>query len=142
MLPKNRFTDINFKLAVIQVLMYEKGLLNPVFRLEEFASRYKGREIDLEEESYAIIPEALYYFEDLEIPTHLLKEVDEIYQEGGNEIYLEIYPYRDGEDDIFNIKSTEDLKLVPNLESMTLFYDDAKKMVNAFKAKGIDAEYL
>jgi hypothetical protein len=138
----NHFTDINFKLAVIQVLMYEKGLLNPTFKIEDFASRYKGREIDLEEEGYGIIPEALYYFEDLEISTHLLAQVDEIYQDGGNEIYLEIFPYWDGEDDLFNIKSTEDLKLVPNLDSMTLFYDDAKKMVDAFKAKGIDAEYL
>jgi hypothetical protein len=64
-----QFQDFNFKLAVIQVLMYDKAVLQPKFNLY-------------------------------------------------------------------------DLKLLPNLKKITLFYDDEEKMVDEFAACGIEAEYL
>jgi hypothetical protein len=136
------FKDLNFKLAVIQVLMYEKELLHPKFDLNSFVEGYSERNINTEKEGYEIIPEVKKYFEELEIPAELLSEVDYIYQDGGNEIYLQIIPFWSGEDDVFNITSSDDLVFLPNLKKITLFFDDAQKMVAEFKAKGIEAQYL
>lgn len=137
-----QFKDFNFKLAVIQVLMYEKDLLEPKFDLYEFVDLYTKREIDIEEEGYKIIREVKTYFNNLEIPSKLLDEVDEICQDGGNEIYTQLMPFWEGEDETFNITSTADLELVPNLKKITLLFDAGRKMVNEFKTRGINAEYL
>lgn len=139
---QSKFKDFNFKLAVIQVLMYEKELLKPMFDFYEFVGNYKERKIDIEEEGYDIIPEIKSYFEALEIPSELLEQVDEIDQDGGNEIYLQVVRFWDGEDDLFNITSTDDVELLPNLKKITLFYDDEEKMVDEFASKGIEAAYV
>ena len=48
----------------------------------------------------------------------------------------------DGEDDLFNITSTADCALLPNLKSVILLYDDDEIMVGEFEKLGIEAEYL
>lgn len=142
MTTQPKFKDFNFKLAVIQVLMYDKELLKPKFDTFDFVANYKERKIDTDKEGYEIIPEVKKYFEDLEIPVDLLNQVTSIYQDGGNEIHHQLIPFWDGEDDAFNITSTDDLALLPNLKKMTLLFDDEQKMVGEFKAKGIEAQYL
>lgn len=137
-----KFKDFNFKLAVVQALMYDKELLKPKFNLRDFVDNYKEREIDTEEEGYEIIPEVKKYFETLEIPAELLHLVDTLYQDGGDEIYMQLSPFWGGEDERFNITSTDDLNLLPNLKKVTLFYDDEEKMVDEFAEKGIESEYL
>jgi len=137
-----QFKDFNFKLAVIEVLMYEEEVLGPRFSVHDFAASYTGRRIDIEEEGYAIIPEVRQYFEELEIPEELLRQVEEISQDGGDFIYHQLYPFWDGEDDCFAITSTADLALLPNLRKITLFYDEQEALAAQFMAKGIDADYL
>ncbi|MBC9933166.1 DUF6892 domain-containing protein [Chitinophaga qingshengii] len=139
---KIEFADFNFKLAVIQEL-YDKNLLTPVFDLYEFVKNYQGREIDIEAEGYEFIPEVTAYFEALEIDRKLAPHVTEIYQDGGNDIYLQVLRFWDGEDDTFNIKNFEDVKHFPNLKRMTLFYADNMAEIQAQLAeKGITAEPL
>ena len=46
--PVLTFTSFNFKLAVMEVLMYEKGLLAPKLDAHEFAREYSRRKIDIE----------------------------------------------------------------------------------------------
>lgn len=142
MATQQKFQDFNFKLAVIQVLMYEKEVLKPKFDLYNFVANYKERKIDIEKEGYNFIPEVTAYFEQFEIPSDMLNSIEAIYQEGGNEIYIHLLRFWDGEDETFNISSTEDLALVPNLKKIVLFFDDEEKMVEEFKKKGIEAEYL
>jgi hypothetical protein len=45
------FKDLNFKLAVMQVLMYEKELL-PAFNLDQFVKTYKKRKINIDKEGH------------------------------------------------------------------------------------------
>jgi len=78
----------------------------------------------------------------LEIPEELLRRVEKIGQDGGDSIYHQLYPFRDGEDDCFTITSTADLALLPNLRKITLFYDKQEALAAQFIAKGIDAEYV
>jgi len=136
-----KFHDFNFKLAVIQELMYNQGILKPKFDLDEFIETYKDREINPEDHEYEVIPEVKTYFENFAIPKEMLNKVEEIYQDGGDDIYMNTVGIWDGEDDLFNITSTKDLELVPNLKKITLFYDE-EGMEDKFLDLGIDTEYL
>ncbi|MDX9953092.1 MAG: hypothetical protein RBT75_03305 [Anaerolineae bacterium] len=137
-----QFQDFNFKLAVIERLMYEQGVLKPPFDVYEFVEGYAARKIDIEEEGYDIIPEVRAYFEQLEIPAELLPLIEEINMDGGDIIYGQLYPFWDGEDDVFNIQSAEDAALLPNLKSVTLFYDQDRRILEEFQRRGIAAQWL
>jgi hypothetical protein len=138
---KIEFKDFNFKLAVIQVLMYEKELIKPAFDIFEFAKRYRGREIDVDKEGYDIIPEVREYFEKLEIDKKYAGEITEIIQDGGNDIYMNMIAFWSGEDDVFNIRSFEDTVHFKNLKKVELFYDENIDAIREeLRAKGISAE--
>jgi hypothetical protein len=138
---KIEFNDFNFKLAVIQELMYTKELLKPKFNNYEFIEKYDKRNININEEGYKPIPEIVEYFKNLEIDKNLANEITEIYQDGGNEIYMNLYPFWNGEDGIFDIQSYDDVDLFPNLKKMTLMCSD-KSVFKELKEKGIDAQQL
>jgi hypothetical protein len=139
---KIEFQDINFKLCVIQELMYNQNVIGPPFDIYKFAENHKDRRIDIDEEGYEIIPEAFSFFKELEIPTELLANITEIYQDGGNDIYMQICPFWSGQDDQFNITNTADVSLLPNLKKMTIFYGEDKTILDNLKQQNIDAEYL
>ena len=121
---KIEFKDFNFKLAVIQVLMYEKELLKPAFDIFEFAKRHREREIDVDKEGYDIISEVKEYFEKLEIDKKYADEITEIIQDGGNDVYMNMIAFWSGEDDVFNIRSFADVIHFRNLKKIELFYDE------------------
>lgn len=135
------FADFNFKLTVIEVLMYDKELLKPKFDVYEFAELYNKREIDIDKEGYNPIPEVIEYFQALKIDKKLAEQVTEIYQDGGNNIYLNIIPLWSGEDDFFDIQSYEDIRHFPNLKKMILMGVE-QKTLDELKAQGINAEAL
>lgn len=131
------FKDINFKLAVINEIADK---IAPNFSARDFAKNYTKRTINIEEEGYDIIPEILEYFKNLEITSTDVADIEEICQDPF--IYNEIYPFWDGECDTFNIQNFEDVDLLPNLKSMTLFYDEDESILEALQAKGIEAEWM
>ncbi len=133
-----KFKDLNFKLAVLEQLMYREKLL-PAFDVKEFIKE-RGTKVSTKYD-YKPVPGVLKYFRDYEIPAGLLEKVEKLDQ-GYHTIYHQIIPYWDGEGDEFNITSTEDLQLVPNLKSIVLLYDREQKMAGEFTAKGIAARYL
>ena len=120
------FKDFNFKLCIIGILMYQKELIHPVFDVYEFAERYTARTIDVAAEGYDIIPEVKAWFEQLEIGVRFAREITEIQQDGGDEIYLHLFPFWSGETDEFNIQSFEDIVHFPNLKKIELFHEDNK----------------
>lgn len=60
------FDTLNFKLAIIQVLMYDLHLLKPEFDIYDFADHYEGEKIDMD--SDIIIEPAMNFFKEMEIP--------------------------------------------------------------------------
>lgn len=138
---KIEFMDFNFKLAIIEELMYNKELIQPKFDVYEFAEIKKINGFSATEGGYEPIPEVVEYFKALEIDKKFAEQVTEIYQDGGNEIYMNITPQWDGEDDVFNIQSFEDIKHFPNLKKMTLFETDTK-VIEELKSKGIEIKLL
>ena len=78
----------------------------------------------------------------MELRPEQLAGITSLCQDGGDEIWLELCPFWDGEDDTFNIKSAEDAALLPNLNKITLFYDDDDAILKAFGERGVEAEWL
>ena len=136
-----QFADFNFKLLIIEELMYNQELLKPKFDIYEFVKLYEKRKIDIDEEGYEPISEAVEYFKSLNIDKKMAKQITELYQDGGNEVYMNIIPFWDGEDNVFDIESYEDIKHFPSLKKATLFCSDTN-ILNELKAKGIDAQSL
>ena len=136
------FDNFNFKLAIIQELMYDINVLQPEFDIYEFAKEYKGEEIDTESET--VIEPALEYFKNLQIPKSLAKEVGSFYMDGGNEVYMNIIPLWDGEDGYFDLNdvSLAELRQFPNLTEATILTDDFDKIKKIFDAAGIKVELL
>ncbi|RCW92450.1 DUF6892 domain-containing protein [Winogradskyella arenosi] len=135
------FVDFGFKLSIIEELMYMKGLMKPVFDLYEFADWYQAREIDIDDEGYEPIAEVTQYFKDLPIPKRLASEITNFYQDGGNDIYMNLCPFSGGAVEYWDIKTAIDARQFPNLKKVTLCYatDEAYK---EFEQMGIEAEWL
>ncbi len=125
--PSTLFKDISFKLMVIEELMYNQKVLEPVFDIHQFIEEYTGRDISFEEDGYEVIPEVLKYFKNLEIPEDKRLLVTELYQDGGvdggAEIYNHLWPFWDpgAGDELLPVtnKAKKDLELLPNLKLIT-----------------------
>lgn len=132
--------DFNFRLAIIQELMYEQDLL-PRFDVWEFCNQYPIREINIEEEGYDVIPEVKAWFEALPISREMAEQVTSLYFDGGNEVYGQIVPFWDGEDDLYDIAQLrpEELAQFPNLKtidgSALLMTEEVK---DTFRQAGIE----
>lgn len=117
------FSDFNFKLLVIEQLMYWDETLSPAFSLREHMRARGVDDLDAHvaanELEYTILPEARAYFQELEIPADLLATVEELTFDGGHQVFMECAPVWDGEDDLFDLRSLDDLHLVPNLKLFT-----------------------
>ncbi|GAA3521532.1 hypothetical protein GCM10022393_39910 [Aquimarina addita] len=135
------FSDFGFKLAIIQELMYNKELLKPKFVLSEFIKLYDKRKIDLEQEGYEPIPEVTQYFKDLPIPKKLATEITEIYQDGGNEIYMQLLRFGEGWEDYWDIKNTEDAKQFPNLKKAIICYA-TENVIEELNSLGIQSKRI
>jgi hypothetical protein len=152
------FKDFGFKLAVINKLMYQSNViippifnpnaLTPKFDAESYIENArglkKGAAYDIiEEEGYDIIPELKDYFENLEITAEMTQDITELCSVGGDDIYHDIIPFWDGEDAVFDVKSAEDVKLIPNLKKATLLFAwPPEELIKAFKEQGVELDTL
>ncbi|NHZ96400.1 hypothetical protein [Massilia sp. CCM 8734] len=136
-----QFADLNFKLLVIQKLMYEEETLLPRFDVQEFIRQYTSREIMIKKEGYDVIPEVLGYFDALVIPPQLLAQVEELSFDASAEIYSQVFPYWDGECDTFELASVIDIGLLPNLKCMSYMSDQfLERHATTLRQKGIDID--
>ena len=135
------FVDFGFKLSVIQELMYNKELLKPKFDLYEFAELFDKRKIDIEEEGYEPIPEVTQYFKDLPIPQKYASKITEIYQDGGNDIYMQLLRFGEGLENYWDIQNIKDAKQFPNLKKVILSYAK-ENVIDEFNSMGINAEWI
>ncbi|MFG3141575.1 DUF6892 domain-containing protein [Streptomyces sp. NPDC048211] len=117
------FRDFNLKLLVIEKLMYEDETLTPVFRIAD-CLKAKGID-DPQDYAYAndlahtVLAEARAHFEALDISPELLATVETLDLDGGLQVYQECSPVWDGEDDLYDVESLDDLDLLPNLRLIT-----------------------
>ena len=136
------FDTLNFKLAIIQVLMYDLHLLKPEFDIYDFADQYKGEKIDTD--SDIIIEPAMNFFKEMEIPKNFAPYVEMLYMDGGNDLYMNIIPQWDGEDDSFDLNeiTLEELQQFPNLKKAIIMSSNFDKVKEVFEAANIAVEPL
>ncbi|MFF5897477.1 DUF6892 domain-containing protein [Streptomyces argenteolus] len=120
-----QFHDFNFKLLVIEQLMYSDKTLAPTFELGSHLVEQGLIKDDGDPAyaytvrnglSYQVVPIARNYFEALEISPELLATVEELLLDGGHSVYFHCSPIWDGEDDLYDVHSLDDLQLLPNLK--------------------------
>ena len=136
------FDNINFKLAIIQVLMYDLEVLKPIFNIFDFAE--EASELNIDTESMEIIQPALDYMINLPIPKKYAEQVQEIYMDGGNEIYMNLIPQWDGEDDCFDLNevSLKELQQFPNLKQATIISSNFEHVKEIFDMQGVQVKVL
>ncbi|CAM3455682.1 MULTISPECIES: DUF6892 domain-containing protein [Saccharibacillus] len=110
-----QFRDFNFKLSVIEELMYKQHVLQPRFDIGVFVQEYALREISIAAEGDRPIPEIREYFERLVLTEHDLARVTKLVIAGGQQVHHQIVPFGSGEDGYFDVHSLEDLCHLPNL---------------------------
>ena len=137
------FDTFNFKLAVINELMYNQDVLEPYFDIYDYMAFKKGK-WNLETDKN--IRAAVNYFKELPIPARLADFVTEINMDGADEIYMNIAPEWDGRDERFDFNSlTEsEIKQFKNLKKMVIFGNDkdAEKLQKICGPFGITVEPL
>ena len=121
--------------------MYVQEILKPKFDVYEFCKEYTRKEIIPDDYFDEMIPEVKKWFKDLPIPASMADKITELYFDGGNEIYAQLIPQWDGEDNIYDIKSLgeEELAQFPNLKKIdgtAIFINDKTKKI--LKNKGIE----
>ena len=79
-----QFEDFNFKLMVINHLMYEEESLKPKFDVDLFCEQ---NDIDIEA-STEELEEALSFFHKLPIPSHLLNDITALSQKDNSPIFF------------------------------------------------------
>ena len=104
------FKDFNFKLQVIDHFIGKNIFDQALAALKE---KYWDREEDF---SHQPIPEIQKFFEDLEISQEMCASITDFCPDGGDDIYGIMVANWDGEDEIFDIQSLEDMKYLSNLE--------------------------
>ena len=136
------FDTLNFRLAIIQVLMYDLHLLKPEFDIYDFADHYEGEKIDTD--SDIIIEPAMNFFKEMEIPKNFAPYVEMLYMDGGNDVYMNIIPQWDGEDDSFDLNeiTLEELQQFPNLKKAIIMSSNFDKVKEVFEAANIAVEPL
>lgn len=147
------FQDFGFKIAVINHLMYKKSIIKPpIFNPNALTPKFdkvkfienargltngKGLKV-IEKEGYSIIPEIKEYFENIEIKEEMVQDIKEIISRAGDAIYNDIFPFWDGESSIFDVKSSVDIKLIPNLKRASLLFEyPGEQLINDFNLFGV-----
>ena len=112
------------------------------FDIYDFADSYREEEIDTE--SYTIIEPAMNFFENLQVPKRLAHYVETIYMDGGNDVYMNIIPQWDGEDESFDLNeiTLSELQQFPNFRKATILSSNFDKVKEVFHVANIEVELL
>ena len=137
------FDTFNFKLAVINELMYNQLVLKPYFDIYDFMA-FKKAHWKLETDKN--IRAAVSYFKELPVPAKFADLVTEIEMDGSDDIYMQIAPEWDGRDSRFDFyKLTErEISQFRNLKKMTVFGSsrDTARLKKMCEPLGIEVEPL
>jgi hypothetical protein len=113
------FADENFKLVVINHLMYERSVLTPRFDLNTFLRTFDRYEIV---EPNGPIEEVREHFAALPLTPEHLAHVVELDVEPNLAIWSQIDPGWGGEEDYFDPATYVDVAHLPNLRTITIHY--------------------
>jgi hypothetical protein len=135
------FTDFNLKLIVVEQLMYTDRKLTPPFRIADVLGVADPWDHTYRRGlAHQVVPEARAYFESLEIGAELLATVEKLVMDGGLRVYQECAPVWDGEDELFDVTSLEDLALLPNLRRVVGSEFLGPRLRETLRSRGVEAD--
>ena len=106
------FKSAGFRLTVV----------NELLDLGHFADGFEEAQGSSDKvEDYEIDPRVQKFVDAIVLTEELLEQVVKIGPDGGDEIYAGLVPVWDGEDDRFDIGTLDDVRLLPNLERVSLY---------------------
>lgn len=112
------FVDPNFKLAVMAELIDTRVLDFGGF--EAFLKFIEGPQYDYEKDGYAPSARAYDYLGRYPLTPQHLSSVRFLEFDGGLSIYEYVYPFWDGETELFDIATLADVRHLPNLERLSV----------------------
>lgn len=142
-----------FKLAIMQVLMYDLELLGDKYTGgDDYFARYKDAAEVSEEESLKrlgpYIERARRFFREFPVPCSLAERVTRLYMGEENEIYYQINPqwedfdeyFEDGKDFDITDVSQRELRQFPNLKSVffNMYHNPPEELVRKLESWGIE----
>ena len=150
------FDHAPFKLAVMQVLMYDQALLGDKYTGGDgYFERYADAAEVSEEESLKrlepCIEAGMRFFRDFPVPRSLAERVTRLYLGEENEIYYQINPqwedfdeyFEDGRAfDITDISERE-IRQFPNLKAIVfnLYHEPPEELVRKLESWGIEVTF-
>lgn len=147
------FDNLPFKLAVVEVLMYELKLLGePYNASDEFFERYAEDYLTVSDEEALrrleeYIERGLNYFAELQIPRALAPRIRYLYSGEEMNVYGNINPqwldwekYEDGAMFAITDISERELRQFPNLEGITfnMYLDPPEELLRKLEGRGIE----
>lgn len=136
-----KFSNLNFKLAVLQQLMFEKKIFLPEYDFEDLYTMAYAEEADYNKASELYAQRVLHYFEELSIPSEFAKDITHIHAAIDDEIYYKIYPEWTGSD-IFNINRISQYEVLqfPKLTYLSFWNmsDNVKGLKEQLKPLNVD----
>lgn len=127
------FADFNAKLIVLETLCYELDVLEP----------YRGADEDVAEDEDAVggqVALAREYYDDLEVMPSHLQLVTTLTIDGTGEIYQDLHPEWDGEDDRYDPVVWSDIVELPALETVWTAAPLPPHVDADLRAKGVSVE--
>ncbi|MEV6632819.1 hypothetical protein AB0M54_18925 [Actinoplanes sp. NPDC051470] len=131
------FADENFKLVVINQLMYEQSVLTPKFDRDAFIDSFDDHEI---EDTNGPTEEVLDYFRALPLTPEDLAQVVELDVDPCADIWSQIDEGWGGEEDYFAPTTYVDVAHLPNLRKIAIDMDAEEADLSALYARGIEVE--
>lgn len=107
------FKSLNFKLAVLEQLL-EEGYLSDEWQA------LKEQYYDDDNFDYEPIPQLLDFCAEVVLTEDMLEDVRLLVFDGGLNIYHDIIPNWDGEDNFFDVNDISDITRLPNLERFSV----------------------
>lgn len=122
------FEDFNFKLVVINSLLATDNSFGA--SLEKLA--------DNEPETDEINTSVLEFLQDLVLTQDDLDEVTDLVFDGGEDIYMMLYPDWDGEDDTFDVTSIGGIEKLKNLTEVEYISMISDELIAEIENMGIE----
>ena len=99
---------------------------------------------EIDTDSDITIEPATSFFKELEIPKKFAPYVETIYMDGGNDVYMNIIPQWDGEDETFDLNeiTLTELQQFPNLKKATVMSSNLDEVKEIFDAANIEVKLL
>lgn len=139
--------DFNFKLVIVNNLMYNSKNAKPTFEEQYNAilasEQYKDENNKIYKEILCDeMCMSLYnYLKELVISDEDLAKVKRMYFDGGSQIYQDLAPSWDGESKIFDVISIEGIEKLVNLKKIDIYSLTTKEVEEELKTLNYEVSF-